>query len=95
MSSTQFALPDDLLNCRSCHLGKTIIYDTVTNLSWSVDIRTHGIVNVIERILSEPWAPSVEVGREVPLAKAEEDCVVSASSMVVSIFAKIPFTGVL
>ena len=25
------------------------MYDTVSNLSWSVDIRTHGIVNVIEK----------------------------------------------
>ncbi|TFK40199.1 alpha/beta-hydrolase [Crucibulum laeve] len=58
-----------------CHLGKSIIYDTVSNLTWPVDIRTHGIVNVIERLLSEPWAPSVEVGREVPEAKAEVDCV--------------------
>lgn len=42
-----------------------------------MDIRTHGIVAVIERILSEPWAPSVEIGREVPEAKPEDDCVVS------------------
>ena len=59
-----------------CHLGKTILYDTVSNLSWSVDIRTHTIVTVIEKVLSEPWAPSVEIGREVPEALAEEDCVV-------------------
>jgi len=58
-----------------CHLGKTIVYDTVSNLSWSVDVRTHGIVTVIEKVLGEPWAPSVEIGREVPEAVAEEDCV--------------------
>ncbi|KAG6832783.1 hypothetical protein H0H92_009401 [Tricholoma furcatifolium] len=58
-----------------CHLGKTIFYDTVTNLSWAVDIRTHGIVNVIEKVLSEPWPPSVEKGREVPEPHAEDDCV--------------------
>ncbi|CCL99294.1 uncharacterized protein FIBRA_01310 [Fibroporia radiculosa] len=58
-----------------CHLGLSIVYDTVSNLSWAVDIRTHGIVNVIEKILSQPWPPSVESGREVPQAKAEEDCV--------------------
>ena len=61
----------------SCHLGKSIVYDTVSNLSWSVDVRTHGIVNVIERLLSDPWPPSVEEGREVPQANAEVDCVVS------------------
>ena len=57
-------------------MGKSIIYDTVSNLSWSVDVRTHGIVTVIERLLSEPWAPSEEIGREVPEAIAEDDCVV-------------------
>jgi len=59
-----------------CHTGKTIVYDTVSNLSWSVDVRTHPILTVIEKVLSEPWAPSVEMGREVPEATAEEDCVV-------------------
>lgn len=60
-----------------CHLGKSIVYDTVSNSSWSVDVRTHGIVNVIERLLADPWPPSVEIGREVPEAVAETDCVVS------------------
>ncbi|KAJ3720828.1 alpha/beta-hydrolase [Lentinula guzmanii] len=58
-----------------CHLGKSIIYDTVSNSSWSVDVRTHGIVAVIEKVLSDPWPPSVEIGREVPEAIYEEDCV--------------------
>ena len=64
-----------------CHLGKSIFYDTVSNLSWGVDIRTHGIVTVIDKILSESWAPSVEVGREVPESEYEDDCVVSEISM--------------
>ncbi|KAF8843786.1 alpha/beta-hydrolase [Paxillus ammoniavirescens] len=58
-----------------CHLGKSIIYDTVSNLSWSVDIRTHGILTVIDNVLSQPWPASLEVGREVPLAEAQVDCV--------------------
>lgn len=58
-----------------CHQGKSIVYDTVSNLSWSVDIRKHGIVNVIEEILGKPWQPSEDVGRSVPPAAAEEDCV--------------------
>ncbi|KAJ8503022.1 hypothetical protein ONZ45_g11213 [Pleurotus djamor] len=58
-----------------CHLGKTILYDTVSVLNWSVDVRTHGIVNIIEQLLANPWPPSVEEGREVPEAKAEDDCV--------------------
>ncbi|TFY52712.1 hypothetical protein EVG20_g10434, partial [Dentipellis fragilis] len=40
-----------------CHLGEVILYDTVSNLSWAVDVRTHTIVNVIEKLLSVPWAP--------------------------------------
>ena len=59
-----------------CHLGRSIVYDTVSNLSWSVDIRTHTIVNVIERLLASPWPPAVEQGREVPEAVPEENCVV-------------------
>ncbi|KIY64425.1 alpha/beta-hydrolase [Cylindrobasidium torrendii FP15055 ss-10] len=58
-----------------CHLGKSIVYDTVSNLSWSVDIRTHPIATVIEKLLSEPWQPSLEAGREVPEPRHEEDCV--------------------
>ncbi|KAJ6545095.1 alpha/beta-hydrolase [Mycena vulgaris] len=58
-----------------CHLGTSIVYDTVSNLSWGVDVRLHGIVNVIDKVLSEPWPPAVEVGREVPEAHEQEDCV--------------------
>lgn len=61
--------------CR-CHLGKSIVYDTVSNLSWGVDVRTHGIVKVIENILGNPWQASSDVGREVPLAQQEDECVV-------------------
>ncbi|KAF9562000.1 alpha/beta-hydrolase [Agrocybe pediades] len=59
----------------ACHLGKTIVYDTVSNASWTVDIRTHGIVNVIEKLLAEPWPFSVEQGREVPEPVPQKDCV--------------------
>lgn len=52
------------------------MYDTVTELSWAVDIRTHGIVNVIENVLNKTWTPSEAQGREVPVPKVEEDCVV-------------------
>ncbi|PIL35451.1 hypothetical protein GSI_02178 [Ganoderma sinense ZZ0214-1] len=58
-----------------CHLGKSIVYDTVSNLSWSVDIRTHTIVNVIEKLLADPWPPAVDQGREVPEPVTEEDCI--------------------
>ncbi|EIN09963.1 alpha/beta-hydrolase [Punctularia strigosozonata HHB-11173 SS5] len=58
-----------------CHLGKTIVYDTVSNLSWSANIRTHGIVRVIEDVLGKPWKDAEERGREVPEPKEDaEDC---------------------
>ncbi|GAA5821306.1 hypothetical protein JCM11251_004561 [Rhodosporidiobolus azoricus] len=38
-----------------CHTGKTILYDTVGRLHWSVDIRTHPIHVIIERLLVEDW----------------------------------------
>jgi hypothetical protein len=60
------------------------VYDTVSNLGWGVDVRTHGIVNVIEKVFNESWAPAVEIGREVPLAAEEEDCVVRRSRLVFS-----------
>ena len=60
-----------------CHLGKTIVYDTVSNLSWSVDLRTHPIATMIETVLADPWPPAEELGREVPEAVSQDDCVVS------------------
>ncbi|KAG1731183.1 Alpha/Beta hydrolase protein [Suillus paluster] len=56
-----------------CHLGKVIRYDTVAHLGWSVDVRTHSIVQIIDRLLGEDWTQ--EEGRTVPEAKADEDCV--------------------
>ncbi|KZV64954.1 alpha/beta-hydrolase [Peniophora sp. CONT] len=56
-----------------CHLGKTILYDTVGRLGWHVDVRTHRIADVITRLLEldEDW----EDGRKVPIAREEVDCV--------------------
>ena len=61
----------------SCHMGNIIEYDTVTNMSWSVDVRTHAIAQMIEKILSQPWAAAEGQGREVPQFKRQDDCVVS------------------
>jgi lipase ATG15 len=74
-SLLRYSLSDRAFISR-CHLGASIIYDTVSNLSWGVDVRTHGIVNVIEKVLNDSWPPAVEVGREVPEAHPEDDCVV-------------------
>jgi len=69
-------LKTDYSTARRCHTGKTIVYDTVSNLSWSVDIRNHGIVTVIEKVLEEPWLPSLDIGREVPEAVPQDNCIV-------------------
>lgn len=39
-----------------CHTGQSIVYDTVGRLGWSVDIRTHSIKGIIERVLLEEWS---------------------------------------
>lgn len=39
----------------SCHTGQTILYDTVTVKGWSVDIRTHRIGEIINKVLADPW----------------------------------------
>ncbi|KDQ50269.1 hypothetical protein JAAARDRAFT_42266 [Jaapia argillacea MUCL 33604] len=67
-----------------CHLGKVIKYDTVSKLNWGVDVRTHPIRVVIERLLAEDWEPAPKDGKEgdergkgkqVPEPIEEEDCV--------------------
>ena len=78
-----------------CHLGTSIVYDTVSNLSWSVDVRTHGIVTVIEKLLSDPWAPSDEMGREVPFESSEDDCVVCYISLFYTSYSSLVFLGML
>jgi lipase ATG15 len=57
------------------HLGKTIVYDTVGQLKWHVDIRTHVIKDVITKVLDieREW----EDGREVPVARVQEEVEVS------------------
>ena len=70
-----------------CHLGKSIVYDTVGKLGWKVDVRKHPIreviINVVERgwDLGQGWEVD-EKGtmRDVPLARVEEDCVVSRAA---------------
>jgi lipase ATG15 len=60
----------------SCHFGNIIEYDTVTNLSWSVNVRTHTIAQLIDKVLAQPWPEAEEQGREVPPLKRQDDCVV-------------------
>lgn len=49
----------------------------MTNLSWSVDVRTHAIAQMVDKVLSEPWAAANELGLEVPPFKRQDDCLVS------------------
>jgi len=58
-----------------CHLGKVLRYDTVSKFGWSVDIRTHGIKVIVERLLSADWNDDGEKTRAVPDLIEEEDCV--------------------
>jgi putative lipase involved disintegration of autophagic bodies len=63
----------------SCHLGKVARYDTVTKLGWKVDIRTHPVKVIIERLLNEDWhsLTADSIDREVPELVEENDCVAS------------------
>ncbi|KAF9448883.1 alpha/beta-hydrolase [Macrolepiota fuliginosa MF-IS2] len=36
-----------------CHLGRSIVFDTVGKLGWYVDVRTHTIKAIIERLLED------------------------------------------
>ncbi|KAI8459957.1 Alpha/Beta hydrolase protein [Phakopsora pachyrhizi] len=38
-----------------CHTGQTIIFDTAKLLDWAVDIRTHSIKTVIDKVLIPDW----------------------------------------
>ncbi|ORY27443.1 Alpha/Beta hydrolase protein [Naematelia encephala] len=52
-----------------CHTGQTILYDTVTVKGWAVDVRTHRIGEIIDKVLADPW-PGAE-GQSVADNKAE------------------------
>ncbi|GAA5925419.1 hypothetical protein JCM3775_001406 [Rhodotorula graminis] len=55
-----------------CHTGKTIRYDTVGRLGWSVDIRTHPIHVVVEQLLKDDWGvkPPEALGSSAPSSSA-------------------------
>ena len=63
-----------------CHLGKSIVFDTIQKLGWRVDVRRHVIKEVITKVL-EAEDIEWEEGRKVPLPREEENCVVSALSL--------------
>lgn len=59
------------------------MYDSVGKLGWKVDIRHHPISQVITKVIEAEgeW----EMDRDVPLAKEEEDCVVSVFRPMLSV----------
>lgn len=67
-----------------CHLGKSIVFDTVNKLGWKVDVRKHVIRDVILKVL-EAEGVEWEEGRSVPLAREESDCTVSNPSWLVDL----------
>ena len=72
-------------------MGQVIRYDTVSKKRWSVDIRTHGIAVIIEKLLAEDWedddaGDNTQKGGVPPLVE-EDDCVVSDISLNAMIFA--------
>jgi len=39
-----------------CHLGKSVVFDTVERLGWSVDVRHHVIKEVVTKVLgADVW----------------------------------------
>lgn len=60
-----------------CHLGKSIVYDTVQKLGWHVDLRKHVIKEVILEVLDleDGWPDEDGNQWDVPVAREEEDCV--------------------
>jgi putative lipase involved disintegration of autophagic bodies len=46
--------------------------DTVHRWDWAVDIRTHGIRVIVEKLLGEDWNEDAEVP---PLIDEDEECV--------------------
>lgn len=68
-----------------CHIGQSVVYDTVRYLGWSVGVIAHRITYVISELLSEDWdrrvlrdsavkAEPLELGA-VPAARRETACV--------------------
>ncbi|KAH9981326.1 Alpha/Beta hydrolase protein [Lactifluus volemus] len=57
-----------------CHLGKSIVYDTVGKLGWRVSVKNHPIKSLILSVLERDEKWGVE-DRDVPLAVEEVDCI--------------------
>ncbi|KAK1927471.1 putative lipase [Papiliotrema laurentii] len=49
----------------TCHTGQTILYDTVTVKGWAVDVRTHRIGEIINKVLADPWPVDEDIEDKV------------------------------
>jgi len=58
-----------------CHLGKSIVLDTVEKLGWKVAVRRHVIKDVILKVLEADGVEWGEDGKDVPQALEEVDCI--------------------
>ncbi|KAG8739452.1 putative lipase atg15 [Ceratobasidium sp. 414] len=82
------AVPERLAAQRLHLPMPTIVYDTVTFLHWSINIKAHFITTITEQLLNEDWSEKVRKGRrwwwrvpptdgeilEVPEPTQDEDC---------------------
>jgi len=48
---------------QKCHTGQSIVFDSVERLGWSVDVRTHSISVVIDKVLGDPGLNRTETQR--------------------------------
>jgi len=60
-----------------CHMGNIRRYDTISNLNWAADIRTHGIRVIVEKLLADDWNTLIghNETKEVPDFDNDDDCV--------------------
>ncbi|SJX60309.1 related to Lipase, required for intravacuolar lysis of autophagic bodies [Sporisorium reilianum f. sp. reilianum] len=57
-----------------CHSGKSIVYDTVGKLGWSMTVNAHRINSLVEDILTEDWSEKVRK-KKAKLRSASTDVV--------------------
>ncbi|KAJ7172323.1 alpha/beta-hydrolase [Mycena filopes] len=63
-----------------CHLGKSIIFDTVNKLGWKVDVRKHVIRDVITKVLEADGSNGRKVGAFLSRAQTPTAWTVSSGN---------------
>ncbi|CAE6500881.1 unnamed protein product, partial [Rhizoctonia solani] len=61
-SALEYQVSDS--NFFRCHLGQTIVYDTLSILHWASDIRSHFINTIIDQLLDEDWSTKVKKSKK-------------------------------